>query len=30
MRKIKKTNGFLVVKFNDREKRVAPRKGCVD
>lgn len=24
MRKIKKINGFLVVKFNDREKREYP------
>ena len=27
MRKIKKINGFLVVKFNDREKREYPSLG---
>lgn len=27
MRKMKKINGFLVVRFNDREKRVYPELG---
>lgn len=27
MRKMKKINGFLVVRFNDREKRVYPDLG---